>query len=334
MKQTLFYARTANKVVQCRACCHFCVIADKKFGMCKAKKNVGGRLYSLNYGKLIARRIDPIEKKPLYHFLPGSFAYSIASPGCNFHCLNCQNSEISQIGKAGDRLPGVLARSGDVALAALHSDCRSIAYTYTEPTVFVEFALEIMKLARKRGLKNVWVSNGYFSNETFNAILPHLDAINIDLKFFTDKCYRKVCGASLKPILENIERVCRSKIHVEITTLVIPGLNDNERELGCIAEFIAGLNLNIPWHISAFHPAYRLRALPSTPAESLDLACQIGKSAGLHYVYAGNAVDPIKQNTYCQACGELLIKRDGYAISNKLAEPFCPKCGAAIAIIL
>lgn len=333
MKQALFYAQAANKAVQCRACCHFCVIADKKSGICKAKKNEGGRLNSLNYGKLIARNIDPIEKKPLYHFFPGSFAYSIASSGCNFHCLNCQNSEISQINDV-DRLPGVPIQSGDVVSAALGSGCRSVAYTYTEPTVFVEFALETMKLAKKRGLKNVWVSNGYFSNETFDAILPHLDAINIDLKFFTDESYRKVCEASLKPILENIERVCLNEIHIEITTLVIPGLNDSAAELGEIAEFIAGLSLEIPWHISAFHPAHKLSALPATPAESLDLAYRIGQSAGLHYVYVGNANDIAKQSTYCPTCGDLLIKRDGYSIFNKITEASCPKCGADIAIVL
>ncbi|MFA5029517.1 MAG: AmmeMemoRadiSam system radical SAM enzyme [Patescibacteria group bacterium] len=290
MRAAKFYKKSGANV-KCQLCRHFCLIAPAKFGLCGMRKNIDGRLYSLNYGKIIASQIDPIEKKPLYHFLPGSFAYSLACPGCNFKCLNCQNSDLSQITpalqKAVDSLPET--RPEEIVEAAWENNCPSIAYTYTEPTIFAEFALDCMELARDSNLKNIWVSNGYLSPGCLEAISPYLDAINIDLKFFSDKNYQKICGARLKPVLDNLVAFKTAKIHLEITTLIIPSLNDSDEELTALAEFIyQKLGDDTPWHLGAFHPAYKLKNLPATPTETIKRAQAIGKNIGLKYVYPGN----------------------------------------------
>lgn len=308
MREALLYLTLPNKKVHCEACYHFCVIEPGKTGICGVRQNQDGRLFSLVYGHLVAQQVDPIEKKPFYHFLPGSQTYSIATVGCNFKCLNCQNASISQIGltveargaesklrdanipqiKLFEAISGTEVAPLSIVNAAQANDCASIAYTYTEPTIFVEFAWDTMKLAREAGLKNVWVSNGYFSEKTLALILPYLNAINVDLKFFNDASYQEICGARLAPVLDNLKRLARASVHLEITTLIIPGLNDSDSELQAMAQFIYQLNPEIPWHLSAFHPAYKLSHLPITPRATLENVKQIALAIGLKRVYLGN----------------------------------------------
>ncbi|MDP2947734.1 MAG: AmmeMemoRadiSam system radical SAM enzyme [Nanoarchaeota archaeon] len=292
MKEALLYKKIDPPVgeagdgkVQCNTCNHRCIIGNNKRGICKARENLGGKLYSLIYGKIIAEHVDPIEKKPLYNFLPGTFSFSIATMGCNFKCLHCQNSEISQslsiVGK--DKTPEKIIQD------AIDNHCPSISYTYTEPTIFVEFALDCMKLAHEKGLKNVWVSNGYMTKECLDLVSPYLDAINVDLKAFTEEFYRDVCGAKLQPVLDNLVDIKKRGIHLEITTLIIPGKNDSEEELQGIAEFIKNeLGDDVPWHVSRFFPHYKMMDIPSTPIAKIHQAVEIGEKVGLKYVYAGN----------------------------------------------
>lgn len=295
MKKSYLYKKLDTGKVQCQTCNHRCKVDDGKRGICGVRENRDGKLYLLVYGKAIAAHIDPIEKKPLYHFMPGTKIYSIATVGCNFRCAWCQNDDISQAPKeTGYKLP-----IDDISYEDLPPEkviantkkyhCPSIAYTYTEPTIFLEYALDCMKLAKKEDLKNVWVSNGFMSPETLKKITPYLDAINVDLKGFREETYQKYCGAQLKPVLENLKKIAKSKIHLEVTTLIIPGVNDSEKELKDIANFIAkDLGKNTPWHISRFFPAFKMMDTPITPAETLDKAEKIGKSAGLKHIYKGN----------------------------------------------
>ena len=291
MKEALFYKQEKNKLVQCLACEHKCVIQNGGVGVCNVRKNKGGKLYSLVYGKLIAQNIDPIEKKPLYHFLPGTLTYSIATVGCNFKCAHCQNADIAQFSEhilEEEWISGSKTNPEDVVYLAIENNCESIAYTYTEPTIFVEFALDVMKLAKQAKLKNIWVSNGYFSLETFRAIQPYLDAINIDLKFFSDLTYKQVCGARLDPVLRNIKLCHENKVHIEVTTLIIPGLNDSNGELQQIANFLADIDLSLVWHVSAFHPANKMKDVSPTSISTLNRAKKIGLATGLKNVYIGN----------------------------------------------
>jgi pyruvate formate lyase activating enzyme len=283
------------------------------------------------YGKAVARSVDPIEKKPLFHFFPGSNAYSIATVGCNFRCDNCQNYDISQLPKSRGAIVGEEASPEGIVLAAKLSNCQSIAYTYSEPTVFFEYALDIAKQAKKEGIKNVFVTNGYITPEALKQISPYLDAANIDLKSFSDDFYSKRCGAYLQPVLDSIRLYKSLGIWTEITTLIIPTLNDSEEELRKIAKFISEVDENTPWHISQFYPTYKLMDLPRTPVETLRKARQIGHEAGLKYVYEGNVPGEDGENTYCPKCKKLLIRRFRYSINeNKIKNSKCSYCGAEI----
>lgn len=293
MKESILYKKLENKKVQCQTCNHCCLLSPNQIGICGVRKNIEGRLFVLNYGRIIAAHLDPIEKKPLYHFLPKTFSYSIACAGCNFRCSWCQNFDISQISKEqgfemiADQI-GEPATPENIIKEALKNGAQSISYTYTEPTIFLEFALETMKLAHQKGLKNVWVSNGYMTPQALKLILPYLDAVNIDLKAWDEKIHLKYCGANISPILKNIKTLFENKIHIEITTLIIPGINDDEKQLGEIAGFIASISSEIPWHISRFFPTYKMLGTPVTPIATLELAEKIGKKAGLKYIYKGN----------------------------------------------
>jgi len=294
MKECYLYKKLSGKKVQCQICNHRCIIAEDKRGICGVRENQKGKLYLLVYGKAIAVHIDPIEKKPFYHFLPGTYSFSIATVGCNFRCPHCQNWEISQASK-DPKLGHKLEILGDdwpsekIVKEAIKTGCPSISYTYTEPTIFLEYALDTMKLAHKKGLKNCWISNGYMSLEALKLISPYLDAINVDLKYFSKKSYQKESGAHLQPLLDNLKEIYKKKIHLEITTLVIPTINDSEKEIKKIAQFIKNeLGAEVPWHISRFFPAYKMTDLPHTPPETLKKAEQIGKKVGLKNVYLGN----------------------------------------------
>lgn len=296
MKEAKLYKKLTNNKVQCGVCNHRCIISDGKRGVCGVRENQGGKLYSLVYGKAIAEHVDPIAKKPLYHFLPNTNTLSFATVGCNFKCLNCQNADISQVGKNNEIIVGKNLPPEQIIQDALVNNCPSISYTYTEPTIFLEYALDTMKLAKKAGLKNIWVTNGYFTEETFNLITEGdihqcrlLDAANVDLKFFDEKNYQKICGAKLEPILDNLIRLKKAKIHLEITTLIIPGLTDTDDQLERIAQFIVEeLGADTPWHLSRFFPCYQMMDRPMTPAELIEQAMEIGRDAGLEYIYAGN----------------------------------------------
>ncbi len=331
--EALLYEKLQDKKVRCGLCKHRCVIETGNRGICGVRENSGGILNTLVYGKLIARHIDPIEKKPLFHFLPGSLSYSIATAGCNFKCLFCQNADISQM--PSDHR-GVI--SGDnytpenIVSAALKGKCRSISYTYTEPTVFFEFALATAKLARENNLKNVFVTNGYMSKEALDMIRPFLDAANVDLKAYNKDFYRKMCGAKLENVKETLTDMKASGIFVEVTTLLIPGLNDDKEELKELAMFIVGsLGPETPWHISRFHPTYKLLDRPPTPLETLLSARKTGTDCGLKYVYMGNVPGEEGESTFCHNCGKALIERIGFYVGkNEAVKGACPNCKARI----
>lgn len=329
MQKALFYNPAGkNKTVQCTLCPHNCFIQENNLGACGVRKNIEGKLYSLVYGKAIASHIDPVEKKPLFHFYPGSRIYSYATAGCNFKCSFCQNWEISQISKGENRqVIGEIKMPRQIVEEALVYRCSSIAITYNEPSIQFEYAFDVCKEARKKGLKNVFVSNGYISKGPIGKISRYLDAINIDLKSFSDDFYKKICGARLQPVLDSIKEYNKKGVWVEITTLIIPGENDSDEELKKIAEFIASVDIDMPWHLSRFHPDYKMADKPCTPAKTLHKAYEIGKKAGLKYVYVGNVPGDKLENTYCPACGSLLVKRYGFEIiSNNILGGSCKKC--------
>jgi pyruvate formate lyase activating enzyme len=331
MKEALFYEKLDNHAVQCHLCAHHCVIAKGKRGICGVRENRGGMLCTLVYGRTIAENIDPIEKKPLFNFFPGSKSFSIATAGCNFRCLHCQNHDISQMPRNRDVIMGKNLSPEDIVSLAKQYGCESISYTYTEPTIFYEYAYDTAKRASAEGLKNVFVTNGYITEEPLRAISPYLDAANIDLKSFTEGFYKKICGAKLQPVLDAIKLYRDLNIWIEITTLIIPTHNDSPPELEQIASFIKDLGTDIPWHITAFHPTYRLTDQAPTQVSALMQARDIGIRAGLRYVYVGNVPGERGENTYCYNCGELLIERYGFKIiTNSISDAQCPKCQVKI----
>ena len=329
VKEAMLYEKLEGGVVHCFLCAHHCKIAPSKFGICSVRGNIGGMLKTLVYAEPIAIGVDPIEKKPLYHFLPGSVSYSIATVGCNFKCGFCQNWQISQADKKEDLGAGKEKMPEAVVREAKKYNCKSISYTYTEPTIFFEYALDCAKLARANGLKNNFVTNGFMTKEALEAIHPFLDAANVDLKSFSDDFYKNTCKARLEPVLDSIRLMRKLNIWVEVTTLVVPGLNDSDKELGQIAQFIASIGTEIPWHISRFHPDFRLTDAPATPLETLRKARDIGLACGLRYVYMGNVFEG--NDTYCYNCKSLLIQRQGFSITQNLVqEGKCPYCDSAI----
>ena len=329
-KEALLYNKKEDSSVECCLCHHRCRINEGKYGFCHVRQNIGGILYSQVYGELITYHADPIEKKPLFHFLPGSRAFSIATTGCNFRCNFCQNWQISQVKEARRlEMKPVDMTPGEIVSQAEKYRCQSISYTYTEPTIFFELAYDTARIAKQKGIYNTFVTNGYMTGKALEMIQPYLDAANVDLKFFNDDNYRRICRGSLPPVLETIRLMHKLKIWVEVTTLVIPSLNDSPGELRQIAAFIAGVGKEIPWHISRFHPDYQTVDLPSTPREKLEQAYNIGREAGLRYVYIGNIAG--EENTYCYQCGRQLISRIGFQIAgNDIKESKCPDCGAVI----
>jgi pyruvate formate lyase activating enzyme len=331
MKEAMFYRKLDNSKVACFLCAQFCRIEPGKRGLCGVRENRDGTLLTLVYGKLIAQNVDPIEKKPLYHFLPGTRSYSIATVGCNFRCLFCQNADISQAPHEYKTIFGQDTHPDSVVGQAQKTRCATISYTYTEPTIFMEYALDVARRAHEVGIRNVFVSNGYMSREALEGISPYLDAANVDLKAYTDHFYEEQCGAHLKPVLKTLEELKKRGIWIEVTTLLIPGLNDSPDELRQLAGFLAELDPAIPWHISRFHPTYRLTDRPVTPRQRLHLAREIGFEAGLRYVYTGNVPGDDGENTYCHKCKGLLIERFGFSIQRRaVKEGKCMQCGTPL----
>jgi pyruvate formate lyase activating enzyme len=354
MKEAMFYEPLTEGRVLCSLCALYCKIAPGRRGACGVRVNVGDTLYTLVYDKVVARHIDPIEKKPLFHFYPGSRSYSIATVGCNFRCLHCQNYDISQQPKAklpavresgGEhpevlcislrdleaRIPGEHVTPDAIVAAARRSGCRSIAYTYTEPTIFFELAYDTARLAAAEDIGNVFVTNGYITEEALATIAPYLDAANIDVKSFNDAAHKRMTGARLQPVLDAIRAYKRHGIWIEVTTLIIPGHNDSEEELRQIAEFVASVGPDIPWHVTQFYPAYRLLDRERTPLATLRRARAIGYEAGLQYVYEGNVPGEGGENTYCHACRALVVRRYGHEVlENRIHDSRCPDCQAHI----
>jgi len=289
MKEALLYDKLPNGKVRCNVCGYGCQIAPGHRGICRVRSNINGVLYSLNYGLCIAAAIDPIEKKPLYHYLPKSETYSFAAVGCNMHCPWCQNYEISQTPSNEYVIEGEEVTPEQHVERALKFHTPSISYTYSEPTIFFEYALETMKLAKEKGLKNIWVSNGFMSEAALQQILPYLDAANIDIKGPDDEFYAKHCGGNLKAIINNLKTMQKANIHIELTTLLIPGLNDEEYQIKkLVTTIIENLGVEVPWHISRFFPAWRMLNAHITPLDSLHLARLIGQKAGMKYIHIGN----------------------------------------------
>ena len=350
MKEAMLYEKLSEKRVQCHLCAHECKIAAGHRGICQVRENRDGVLYTLVYGRTIAKHTDPVEKKPLLHFYPGSRAYSIATPGCNFRCQWCQNAAevsagISQV--EGERIAemGMEASAAmlpaEIVEAAQRTSCRSVAYTYTEPTIFFEYAYDTAQLAHEEGLTNIYVTNGFMTGQMLKKMAPQLDAANVDLKAFRDETYREYVGARLQPVLDSLKKMKELGIWLEVTTLVIPDFNDDSDELRDAARFIVEeLGPGTPWHISRFRPAYKMRHKRPTPLSTLRRAQEIGEEEGLHYIYVGNIPD--ETNTVCHECGRVLIRRAaefsaGYRIvGNNIAEgaaefsAVCPDCGTSV----
>jgi pyruvate formate lyase activating enzyme len=334
LKEAVLWQPTGqDNKVQCGLCNWRCIIDDDKAGHCRVRKNTAGVLYSLNYGRICAANPDPIEKKPLFHFQPGSRSFSIATMGCNFRCEFCQNWQISQSVYERDYIDGHFASPEQIVQWAIRDGCKSIAYTYTEPTIFMELCSDCGKLAKEHGLKNVFVSNGYMTVEALDFAAGWLDAINVDLKAFTEDYYKHMCKARLQPVKDTISYIAKNTtIWQEITTLLVPDENDSPDELKQLADFlVTSAGPDVPWHISRFYPQYKYTDSVPTPLETLERAYEIGKSAGLHYVYMGNVPGSQTENTYCYKCGKLLIERMGYQIiANKIKDSKCPGCGTKI----
>ncbi|MFA6144012.1 MAG: AmmeMemoRadiSam system radical SAM enzyme [Sulfurimonas sp.] len=325
-----------NGCIACEACNQHCKLNEGEYGICGVRKVEDGELRLLTYALAAAINVDPVEKKPIYHFLPGSKVFSFGTVGCNFSCKFCQNADISQYPKEHNHsiIGQNLSPQRAVSLA-LEYGCKSIAYTYNEPVVFFEYSYDTAKLAHEAGLKNIYVTSGYETHKAIDTIAPYLDGMNIDIKGFSQSFYKDVCGASLKPVLDTIEYAHKKGIWIETTTLLIPGVNDSEDEIRSIAQFQANLDPNMPWHISAFHPMYKMLNIPRTSTKTLERAYQIGKDVGLKYVYVGNIDDETRESTYCPRCGDIAIDRHGhigqYVTNNLIDKNSCPYCGTSIA---
>ena len=313
LHDALLYDKQEDDSVICNLCAHRCHIKEGKRGICRVRENRNGKLYTMVYGNLISQGVDPIEKKPLYHFYPGTKAFSIATPGCNFRCDWCQNWQISQMPRLMEMPRGKRVMPEDVVEQALRTGCRSIAYTYTEPTIFFEYSFDTAKLAKESGLKNVYVTNGFMTPEMLKMISPYLDAANVDIKAFRDEPYRKLMGGHLKTVLESCQLMKELGIWLEITTLIVPEVNDDPNELRELAMFIfERLGPETPWHLSRFYPQFRMNDRGPTDESILKKTEEIAKSVGLNYVYIGNVWG--RFSTDCKSCGERLIIRDGYSI--------------------
>ena len=327
MKEAQLYQALDDNRVQCLTCAHYCKLADEQFGVCKVRQHVNGKIVSHVYGKLIANHVDPIEKKPLFHFMPGSRAFSIATVGCNMHCFNCQNADISQMPRDHGVIQGQFYSAETIVKDAIRSESSIIAYTYTEPAIYFDTAFDTAVQASEQGLKNIFVTNGYLSKESLTTIAPYLHGANVDLKFFDEAIYQKICGVKLQPVLDTIKRMRDLGIWVEITTLLIPGLNDDEQTLKQIADFIIQVDSAMPWHITRFHPTYKMLDRPATPISALQNARIIGMLAGIKYVYTGNIPGDEGENTRCPHCKQYVIERMGFSIHKiNMTKGVCKFC--------
>lgn len=332
-KEAILYDQI-GKSLNCKVCERRCLISNGKRGFCDMRESIDGKLYTLNYAAASSVAIDPIEKKPLFHFYPGSTVLSLGSIGCNFRCKHCQNWNISQAELEDISLREILPE--DAVKLAKEYKCKSIAWTYNEPTMWLEYTIDSAKLAKKEGLKTVYVTNGYMTEESLGMIGPYLDAANVDLKGMSEQFYKELCDAKMQPVLDNIKRIYDKKIHLEITNLMIPGYNDSEKNIKALVNFmVEEIGVEVPLHFTRFFPYYKLKNIPPTAVADLEKAHKIAKDAGMKYVYIGNVPSGTGENTYCHSCGEILVERNGYQIleNDIQKEKKCPSCGAGIDIV-
>ena len=317
--------------ILCQACAQACKLDEGEYGICGVRRVEDGELKLLVYGIAAAVNIDPVEKKPMFNFLPESRAFSIGTVGCNFSCKFCQNYDISQYPKEHNReIVGRELLPERIVELAIENECDSVAYTYNEPIVFFEYTYDTAKLAHEKGLKNIYVTSGYETHKAIDLLEPYIDGMNIDIKSFNNEFYKEICGARLKPVLECVKYAHEKGIWIEVTTLLIPGKNDSDEEIRGIAKFLAGLDRSIPWHLSAFHPMYKMLDVPRTPGSTLRRAYKIGQEEGLKYIYVGNIDDEDYESTYCPNCKKRVIDRTGHIgqfVTNELDENgTCPNC--------
>ncbi len=331
-KEAILYEKV-GKALNCKICERRCIISEGKTGFCEMRENKDGKIYSLNYAAASSLAVDPIEKKPLFHFYPGSTVFSIGSVGCNFRCRHCQNWGISQ--SKLEQIPLREVSPEEAIKLTKENGCKSIAWTYNEPTMWFEYTLDSAKIAQKEAIKTIYVTNGYMTEASFDEVKPYLDAANIDLKGMSDKFYKDLCEARLQPVLDNILRMYDAKVHIEITNLMIPGYNDSEEDINALVKFMVDeVGLEVPLHFTRFFPQYQLTSLPPTEVKLLRKAQTIAREAGMKYVYIGNAPSFGGESTYCPSCGELIIKRDGFkVISEKGKIEECPTCKTKIDIV-
>jgi len=326
-----YYQKLPDREIKCELCPRFCILGDKERGFCGVRENQGGKYYTLVYGQVASLNIDPIEKKPFFHFLPGSEAFSLATAGCNLSCKFCQNWEISQM--RPEQVKNIYLPPESVVASCLKYNSPVIAYTYTEPVIFFEFMYDTCVLARKSNIKNVVVTAGYINPEPLADLIKVVEAIKVDLKAFNQNFYRDYVRGELQPVLESIAQIAKSKTWLEIVYLVIPTLNDNPEEIRQMCRWLkAEIGPDYPIHFSRFHPMYLIKNLPPTPISTLEQLRNIALAEGLHFVYIGNVPGHPGENTYCPRCGKLIIERYGYAIKKKeLSGNKCRFCGQEIA---
>jgi len=328
----VYWEKVRNKIVRCMLCPRKCILRDGQRGVCTARVNKGGKLFTYTYGRPVAVHVDPIEKKPFFHVTPGAPAFSVATAGCNMRCKFCQNWQISQADPG--EVSGRFVSPEDIVNGAIENKCNFVVYTYTEPTVFYEYMLDICKLAKKKGLKNAMHTCGYINPEPLRELLKYMDAVNVDLKGFSQEFYQEMgLLADLKPVLETLKVIKKAGVWLEITNLIIPGANDNPQEIRKMCEWIKkNLGDETPVHFARFYPAFKLKNLPPTPVKTLENARKIALRAGLKYVYIGNISGHSAENTYCPKCGKLLVRRIGYKIlQNNIKDNKCKFCGRKIA---
>jgi pyruvate formate lyase activating enzyme len=324
LKEAMFYKKLEGNLVQCQLCPRTCLLREGQTGVCRARKNIGGKLYSLNYGKAVSVNLDPIEKKPFFHVLPASKTFSIAGAGCNLRCLYCQNWQISQV--SPEDINYLELSPQEVVEKAIESGAQSIAYTYSEPTAFYEYMIETAKLAKEKGLKNLVVTAGYINPEPLKELCKYVDAIKVDLKGFNEDFYLNITQGTFQPILETMKIIKEKGIWLEIVNLIIPGLNDSEKEIRDLSLWIKeNLSAEVPLHFSRFFPNFKMKNLPPTPIETIIRAREIAKEVGLKYVYTGNIRYPEGETTFCPESGQIAIERQGYfVVKNNLKENVCP----------
>ncbi|NJD76413.1 MAG: AmmeMemoRadiSam system radical SAM enzyme [Candidatus Methanoperedens sp.] len=333
IKEGVLFEQLADRKARCHVCSHRCTIREGNIGICGTRKNIGGKIHTLIYNAVSSEAVDHIEKKPLYHFLPGTLSYSLGTIGCNFRCMHCQNWNISQV--ALEEAYTIEITPQEAVNRALAAGCKSISWTYNEPAIWHEYTYDSAVLAKKAGLKTVYVTNGYITPEALRRIAPYLDAYRVDIKSFSDDFYKKTCGARLAPVLESTKLAKELGMHVETVTLIIPTQNDSKEEITQIAAWVRdNLGVDTPMHFTAFHPMYKTSDIGTTPAGTLEMAHDIAMKEGIRFVYTGNVPGHRYENTYCPKCNTLLIDRMGFRVNAIwIKDGKCPECDEKIPVV-